>query len=236
MSLHSIKSKSSAFETVLAMSEMVLLLNPSRIRPTKSWIWTLLSPFGGNLAFAMPMKLPQQSSGIGSAVLPRKLTANILEMDGLKWTIFLDRFSHLYESIQYQCYHDCHSCRLAFQQLRITRSGQRLLSALILLRAPSKTNLLTRALWFPFNISSGGISIGLVISLAGKMEPSWKFGRYSTLSIPIRQPPEKALINANAKNASKILWGKPTPSFKHVELGSDQRGVNRVGQKMDQLI
>ncbi|KAF9679248.1 hypothetical protein SADUNF_Sadunf07G0120300 [Salix dunnii] len=46
----------------------------------------------------MPMKLPQQSSGNGSAVLPRKLTANILEMDGLKWTIFLDRFSHLYEN------------------------------------------------------------------------------------------------------------------------------------------
>uniref|UniRef100_A0A6N2MPI9 Uncharacterized protein n=1 Tax=Salix viminalis TaxID=40686 RepID=A0A6N2MPI9_SALVM len=94
----------------------------------------------------MPIKLSKQSSGIGSVVLPRELTAN-LEMDGLGWTIFLDRFSHFYESIQYQCYHDCHSCRLAFQQLRITRSGQRrLLSALILLHAPSKTNLLTRAL------------------------------------------------------------------------------------------
>ncbi|KAB5548557.1 hypothetical protein DKX38_011963 [Salix brachista] len=68
----------------------------------------------------MPIKLSKQSSGIGSAVLPLELTAN-LEMDGLRWTIFLDRFSHFYESIQYQCYHDCHSCRLAFQQLRITR-------------------------------------------------------------------------------------------------------------------
>ena len=111
MSLHSIKAKSTA-------TSVMVLLTPSRIRSTKSWIWTLLSPFDGNLAVAMPMKFPKRSSGIGSVVLD-PTQVNCKSGDG--WPqMTIPSFSHLHESIPCQCYHDFHSCRLAFQQLRTT--------------------------------------------------------------------------------------------------------------------